>query len=136
MKRIGNGLMMSLIGIMIAASAARWLLTPIDHPDASDARVAGVAVQFVLGLAMLAWGWRQDREDRHVRGPEYEVFASGVVGLCIGALLAGTAMRWLITPMSHPEAASLRTAMVWGQAAVGVGLMALSRPRLKSAVAT
>lgn len=135
MQRIGNGLMMSLVGIVIATGAARWLLTPIDHPDASGARVALVAVQLVVGLALLAWGWRQDRKDRRARGAEYEVFASGVVLLCIGAFFAGTAMHWLITPMSHPEASSLRTAMVWGQALLGVGVMALSRPRLRSAAA-
>ncbi len=136
MKRIGNGLVMSLIGIMVAAGAARWLITPINHPDASDARVVAVVIQLVIGVAVLAWGWSQDREDRRIRGQKYEVFASGVVCLVIGAGLAGTAMQWLITPALHPDASGLRTGMVWAQALVGIGLMALSRPRLREELAT
>jgi hypothetical protein len=116
MKRIGNGLVMSLIGIGLAASSARWLVTPIDHLDASDQRTTAVMIQFVVGVAILAWGWRQDREERRSRGPEYQVFASGVVNLVIGAVLAGTA---------------LRTAMVGVQALAGIGLMMLSRRQLR-----
>lgn len=136
MKRIGNGLVMSLVGIGIAAAAARWLITPINHPGASDARVTAVMVQFVIGLAVLAWGWRQDREDRRMRGPTYEVFSSGVVMLVIGTVLAATALQWLITPVLHPDASGLRTGMVWAQALVGIGLMAMSRPRLREEVVT
>lgn len=131
MKRIGNGLVMSLIGIGLAAGAARWLITPIDHPDASDQRTAAVMIQFVVGVAILAWGWRQDREERRIRGPEYQVFASGVVNLVIGAVLAGTAIRWLVTPILHPDASELRTAMVGVQALAGIGLMMLSRRQLR-----
>lgn len=132
MKRIGNGMVMALIGVGLAASAVHWLITPMDHPDASNARVAAVLVQALIGVAALAWGWRQHHEDRRTRGPHYEAFASGVVCLIIGAGLAGTAMHWLITPMSHPDVSSLRTGLVWGQVLLGIGLMAFSRPRLKS----
>lgn len=136
MNRIGNGLVMSLIGIGLAAAAARWFITPMNHPDASDARVAAVAIQFVIGVAILAWGWRQDREDRRVRGPLYEVFASGVVLLVIGTGLAATALQWLITPAAHPDASGLRTGLVWGQALFGVGLMLASGPRLRDQTAS
>lgn len=135
MKRIGNGLMTSLIGIGIAAGAARWLITPINHPDASDARVTAVVIQLVLGVAMVAWGYRQDREDRRVRGPQYEVFASGVVTLLIGTMLAATALHWLITPAAHPDATSLRAGLVWAQALVGIAFMMASRSRLREEVA-
>lgn len=136
MKRIGSGLVMSLIGIGLDASAARWLLTPINHPNASDDRVVAVVMQFVIGLAVLAWGWRQDREDRRTRGPQYAVFASGVVCLVIGVGLAATAMQWLVTPALHADASGLRTGLVWGQALVGLGLVAMSRPRLREELAT
>lgn len=135
MKRIGNGLVMSLIGIGLAASAARWLITPINHPDASDGRVAAVVIQFIIGIAILVWGGRQHREDRRSRGPQYVVFASGVVGLVIGTMLAATAMQWLLTPASHTDAPALRTGLVWGQALVGVGFVVASRPKLRKELA-
>jgi hypothetical protein len=136
MKRIGNGLVMSLIGLGLAASAARWLVTPVNHPDASDARAAGVAIQFVIGVAVLAWGWRRDRADRRTRGPQYEAFASGAVCLILGVGLVATATQWLITPGAHPDASSLRTGLVWGQALIGLGLVAVSRPKLRQELAT
>lgn len=132
MNRIGNGLVMSLIGLGVATTAARWLITPINHLDASDARVAAVMIQFVVGMAVLAWGWRRHGEDRRARGPRYGVLTSGVVLLIMGAVLAASAIQWLMTPTLYPHASAIGTGMVWGQALVGAGLMAASRPRLRN----
>jgi hypothetical protein len=51
---------------------------------------------------------------------------------------AAFAGNWLITPMSHPDASSLRTAAVLGQAllCLGIGLYLVLRRRPKSSPST
>jgi len=44
----------------LAAQSANWLVTPMSHPDASNARRAGVVVQGVVCLSVALWLlWRQ-----------------------------------------------------------------------------
>lgn len=70
MKGIGNGWMVIFIGALLAILAARWLLSPLDHPEASSGRVAAVVVQLLIGVVLLALGWRTHRAERDQASPE------------------------------------------------------------------
>ena len=37
-----------------------------------------------------------------------------------GGWLAGSGLHWLITPINHPDASTMRVLAVWGQVAFGV----------------
>lgn len=63
MKRIGNGLIVSLIGIGIAAGAARWLITPAAHPDATSLRAGLVWAQALVGIAFMMASRSRLREE-------------------------------------------------------------------------
>jgi hypothetical protein len=45
--------------LFVAAKAGHWLITPINHPGASSARVAAVWVQLLAGIALAIWVWRR-----------------------------------------------------------------------------
>ena len=47
---VTTGLLLSL-----ALNAIRWLMTPIQHPDASSFRYAAVALQLLAGLVGVVW---------------------------------------------------------------------------------
>lgn len=40
---------------MVGGQAIHWLLTPINHPHATDLRTALVVVQAVLGVGLALW---------------------------------------------------------------------------------
>ena len=61
---VRHGLFIAFIGIALWATAARWLITPINHPDATTLRTVAVSLQFVVGVAMTVVGYRADRRAR------------------------------------------------------------------------
>lgn len=46
-------------GLMLAVAAAgvNWLITPMDHPDASALQSLLVIVQVVVGTVLAVWCW-------------------------------------------------------------------------------
>ncbi|HEX6587809.1 MAG TPA: hypothetical protein VF039_02210 [Longimicrobiales bacterium] len=48
-----------------------------------------------------------------------------------GLILAAAGGNWLITPMRHPDAGSVRTALVVLQIVVGVGLAVWANRRIR-----
>lgn len=48
--------------VVFAAQSGNWLLTPAAHPDASELRRWGVALQVVIGLAGAIWLTRGMRD--------------------------------------------------------------------------
>lgn len=121
MKRIGSGLTVFVTGAALAAMGVRWLITPVVHPGSSGGQTFAVMAQIVCGVALAVVGWRADRRDRETLGNAYLVMVKGVLGVLAGAYIAGSGGHWLITP--HPDAPSLRIALVWLQIAAGVWLM-------------
>jgi hypothetical protein len=70
------GLIIAFVGILLWSTAFRWLITPINHPDASTLRTAAVWAQAIVGVAMTVVGYRKDRDVRrressHVGQPQY-----------------------------------------------------------------
>lgn len=56
---------------MIGASAAHWLITPIQHPDASNMQQLLVVLQLLIGLGGALWLTLRERKhgnDEAVQG--------------------------------------------------------------------
>jgi hypothetical protein len=52
--------MLAGVLLALAAQAGNWLITPMRHPDASNARWAGVVAQGVLCASVALWlVWRR-----------------------------------------------------------------------------
>ncbi|MBI2407753.1 MAG: hypothetical protein HYV19_05600 [Gemmatimonadetes bacterium] len=57
-KTFASGMVAGMF-LSIAGFSGNWLITPLRHPDASNAQRAGVVAQLVLCLAVTAWlVWR------------------------------------------------------------------------------
>jgi len=58
-----------LAGLLIAVggSAVNWMITPMSHPDASNLRTIGVAIQAVVALGIGFWLIARDRSERASR---------------------------------------------------------------------
>jgi len=50
----------------------------------------------------------------------------------VGALLAGSGVHWLITPIDHPLASAWRYGAVWLQVIAGLALLWSARPRRRA----
>ncbi len=46
-------LLQILMSLYFAGTAARWLITPTNHPDASTLRYVGVWAQLIIAVALL-----------------------------------------------------------------------------------
>ncbi len=58
-KSFNSGMLAGLL-FALAAQSGNWLITPMSHPDASNARSAGVVAQGVICLSVALWlVWRQ-----------------------------------------------------------------------------
>jgi hypothetical protein len=53
-KTFGAGMLAGALFI-VAADTVHWLITPMSHPDASDARWAGVVAQGVICALVALW---------------------------------------------------------------------------------
>lgn len=53
-KSFNTGMLAGALFI-VAAQTVHWLITPMSHPDASDARWVGVVAQGVLCAAVALW---------------------------------------------------------------------------------
>ncbi len=53
-KSFNTGMLAGALFI-IAAQAGNWLITPMSHPDASDARWAAVVAQGVICASISLW---------------------------------------------------------------------------------
>ena len=49
-KRMFNLGCMFMVGLGLLGQALHWFITPMAHPDASQARVAAVGAQALVGL--------------------------------------------------------------------------------------
>jgi hypothetical protein len=49
----------SIVGFILVVVAIRWLITPLSHPSASNARTTGVWVTLVVGIVLLYFGLRR-----------------------------------------------------------------------------
>ncbi len=64
--RAAVAFMLALVG----GHAVQWLITPMQHPDASDARAVAVVVQAIAGWVGFAWlASRESRARRATRHP-------------------------------------------------------------------
>ena len=59
-----------IAGILVAigASAINWLITPMNHPDASMLHNVGVAIQAIVGLGVGIWLIFRERMQRTKAG--------------------------------------------------------------------
>ena len=135
-QRRANGVAMFLVGLGLAATGLHWLVTPITHPGASTARVVAVWLQLATGVALAIAGQRRDRRDRQALESSYHALAAVTELGLAGALLTGTAGHWLITPAAHPAAPLWHFTFVWGQAAIGLGLVVAAGRRASLEAAT
>lgn len=55
-----GALMLALVG----GQAVHWLITPAQHPGASDVRTVGVVVQALVGWGGFAWLASRERRQR------------------------------------------------------------------------
>lgn len=53
-KAFNTGMLAGIL-LAVAGQAGNWLITPMSHPDASDARWAGVVAQGVLCGSVALW---------------------------------------------------------------------------------
>ena len=57
----------AVVALMLALAggqAVHWLVTPAQHPDASDVRTAAVIAQAVVGWGGFAWLASRERRGR------------------------------------------------------------------------
>jgi hypothetical protein len=127
---------MFLVGLGLAATGLHWLVTPTAHPGASTALVLAVWLQLAIGATLAIAGHRRDRRDRQALGASYHPLAAAAASGLAGALLTGTAGHWLITPAAHPAAPLWHFVVVWGQAALGLGLVVAASRRASLKAAT
>ena len=45
----------AVIGALVGGQAVHWLLTPIDHPNASGLRTVLVVLQAAIGFGLWIW---------------------------------------------------------------------------------
>ncbi|MHB1095293.1 MAG: hypothetical protein ACYC3F_03895 [Gemmatimonadaceae bacterium] len=58
-KSFNSGMLAGVL-FALAAQAGNWLITPMSHPDASNARWVGVVAQGVICISVAMWlFWRQ-----------------------------------------------------------------------------
>jgi len=131
--RTGSGVVLILFGCVLAGTAANWLITPITHPDASTVRTVAVGVQLLLGIALVVWGARLDKQDRRVLGDRYRIVALAMFWMLFGAWLAGAGVHWFIS--RQVPASTLRIVAVWGQVAAGIVLAVMASRRYTATVA-
>ncbi len=74
-KSFNSGMLAGLL-FALAAQAGNWLITPMSHPAASNARWAGVVAQGLLCLSLALWiVWRQ-RQRRASAGAGQQAVAA------------------------------------------------------------
>jgi peptidoglycan/LPS O-acetylase OafA/YrhL len=61
---VRRGRFTAFLGVLLCAMAVRWLITPLNHPDASTLRTVAVYLQLLLGVVMVVAGYREDRKHR------------------------------------------------------------------------
>lgn len=49
----------STFGLVLAAAAGNWFITPMSHPDAGPVHTALTALQALVGVALAVWGYRR-----------------------------------------------------------------------------
>ncbi len=70
-KSFNTGVVAGLL-FAIAAQAGNWLITPMSHPNASDARWAGVVAQGTICMSTALWlVWRQRRRLHQTSGERH-----------------------------------------------------------------
>ncbi|HEY3285945.1 MAG TPA: hypothetical protein VGJ96_02365 [Gemmatimonadaceae bacterium] len=58
-KSFNSGMLAGVL-LALAAQAGNWLITPMSHPDASNARWAGVVAQGLVCASVALWlVWRR-----------------------------------------------------------------------------
>jgi hypothetical protein len=60
-------------GLFIFGDAVHWFMTPIAHPDASQARAAAVGAQAVAGLIAAIYAWTRSRHEPAADKPSVAV---------------------------------------------------------------
>ncbi len=58
----------ALILALVGGQAVHWLITPAQHPEATDVRAAAVALQAVVGWGGFVWLAIRERAARRVAG--------------------------------------------------------------------
>jgi peptidoglycan biosynthesis protein MviN/MurJ (putative lipid II flippase) len=116
--------MLLVVGFWLVGSGGHWLITPIDHPGATAARVIAVWVQSGLGVLLLVMGNRWHQRERRTLGPRYSAVVNTTLLALVGAACALSAAHWLILP--NGNGAAWRVAGAWLQLAVGVLLLGLA----------
>lgn len=53
---------LGLIGFALVALGVRWLITPINHPNAPESQTLSVWIQLVVGVSLIAYAWRAGRK--------------------------------------------------------------------------
>lgn len=53
-QQFGRGAVFAFL-LTMAADGIHWLITPMSHPDASDARTYAVVAQIIVCGAIAAW---------------------------------------------------------------------------------
>lgn len=55
---------LGLVGALLAGLGVHWLITPNDHPGASDVQTISVWIQIVVGVSLIGYAWRAERRKR------------------------------------------------------------------------
>lgn len=61
---VRRGSFTALLGVVLCAMAVRWLITPLNHPDASTLRTVAVYLQLLVGVGLVIVGTLEHRRAR------------------------------------------------------------------------
>jgi hypothetical protein len=50
-----------VVSLFVAAAAGRWLITPINHPNATGLQTGAAYLQFFSGAACALFAWKRSK---------------------------------------------------------------------------